>query len=361
VNKFLIREFSSSDIDKIVSLHQVYFGDSRTKEVFEWEYSTLTDPSAVLSVLEVEDNVVGTHGFIPIKIIVKNSRLVSSKAESSIIDKKYRREDLFEKLYLHGEKIAMERGIKMFWGITTIPDLFCSLFDYKKFEDIHNYVLFFNYRHAVSNIIKSIRTKSKILRLAYSGSIFVLSALLFTWIKLSFFFSRKINNAHISEDLPTDPEITALYDKLKRRSGDFIQIHLSNEFLQWRFFNRPYINCKAYFIYRENELFGYVIFSITKSRVVIEDILFLENKAGYHLIIALLKYAINAGIGFVSYYANSRNVINKMVISLLRKFGFLQISKKGIAFIYKDNSDLNLNSFLAPENWYITHTWSEGN
>jgi len=152
-------------------------------------------------------------------------------------------------------------------------------------------------------------------------------------------------------------KINSFYNELKD-NFKFSQIR-SEEFLRYRILINPYIDFSILKLYNSNNtLCGYIIFSINDNKVLIEDILFLDDAVKQELLNRLFNYIKSNKLAYAMSMTTLENsLLDSNYNAFLRRVNKSEGSDK---LMIKNNIKEKFRDDLKIENFYFTKLMMEG-
>lgn len=348
-----IRKYLSGDEKLIIKLfHEVfkkYMGKTESFKHWNWEYKE--NPNKHLFILLAIDNdkIVGHYSVIPIKMKIKNEELIASLSLDTMTHENYRGRGIFpllaNKLYSDIGKL----GVPFTYGFPNIYSINpiikkCGWFE---IAEVPIYFLPLNFSNLIKHYIKS-RIFSK-----YIGDLlnFIINLLIKKYQIPSNFKILRIKQI--------DKKFDELWNSIK--SEIKIGVIRDNNYLNWRYFQKPEENYCIFAIFDNTTLKGYIVLKIEIRyglRIgLIIDILTVPSKLKYE------DYLINYSI----FYFKKKNVdiISAIMLPHSRYFAslihnkFLKMIKlllpEKIFFGARLNNDmLDMQFIKNQKNWYLT-------
>lgn len=350
-----IREVAASDVKEIVSFHNVAWGDSRKPEHWIWEFMGNYPDSFVFTIIKDREQVVGTQGMIPIYIYMRGKRLLSGKSESTLLHPEYRGRGLFQNLYEFAISLCKDRGMQCIWGYTTAIKAFRK-------------AGFHTYEHAMYSSI-SILNLWRALPWIREQNIGAAKKMIVFLMSFPFWFYSSMLRATcrfsdrglvVRERLTDQRDLGSLYERLRSRYPNQIDIDLDERYLQWRIYNHPIFQYRTYFVYEGELLRAYAFVNTHDKRMAyLTDFTFESVEAGKPLLERILSEMCAEGIGAVMFFGNRTNLVISQAFKLLQRLGFVQIPSPS-HFVLRNLSSEDEESLFDVANWYMNGLWTEG-
>jgi len=361
--KIKIREMTNADINKVISFHNIAYGDGRTPEQWIWEYKSNYPDFFVFTVIEDDGRIVGTQGMIPIYINIKGKRYLSGKSENTLLDTKYRGKSFFQKLYEFAMSLCEQKNMSCIWGYTSVITAQKGLrnkLGFSVYENVmYESILILNLKNALSVILKSKLAMVKKITISLLALFSYLYSLILRLFSKSLKESPKIKFS-IEHTLRSTNDLDMLYRRLREKYPDLIHIDQDKNYIMWRILNNPNIKYKTYFVYEDNLLRGYCYFSTDhKKRAFLTDFTFESAAAGVPLLRVLLNMLRNEKISYVYFSGNARNPLMMTIFNLLKRFGFVK-RRSSWSFVLRNISYKDEDYLYDIKNWYAGGLWREG-
>lgn len=356
----LIRQeaIKNSDIDQVISLHNLNHNGKRTKKDWVWEYQSCYPESHVFTVIKEGDKIVGTQGMIPVYINVKGVKCLSGKSENSLLAFQHRGSSLFKELYGYAINLCKEKNVHLIWGITPAIKVWKDKLGFSVYSSAKcSSVLILNPCAFVNKIFHSKWSFYK--RLFFSLSI--IPIYLYScarWLR-----KLKSPGTQFSYKIEKQPrstiDLNRLFERLTEKT-DFIYIEQDEKFLNWRVYGNPNIKYSTYFLYKNNDLCGYCYFYMNqKKEVYLTDFTFDDHVAGDFLLRKLLERLRSDKAVSITYMGNIKNSLISQVFVALSKYGFIK-RRDSDAFVLLNLSRDDEEYLYDIRNWYINGLWTEG-
>lgn len=356
-SKIEMREVRPSDVNEIVSFHNVVYGDKRTPEQWIWEYESNYPDAFVFTRMKDANRIIGTQGMIPIYINIKGKRYLSGKSENTLLGPEYRGRDLFQELYRFAISCCKAKGMYCIWGYTgAIPAIkMLKKVRFHIFEGvIHNSILILTFRAALFEILKSKR--SMVRKIAKSFLVMFRYTLSFIH---RITFRPPVEGYSIKQKLGSINDLDALYQRLRGKYPSMIHIEQDEEYIRWRILNNPFIKYRTYFVYQGSLLRAYCYLNTKDKRTAyLTDFTFESAEAGAFLLQSILDKLRNEKITYVSFWGNIKNPLMITVFDLLKRFGFS--NRQGPAFVLRNIAYEDEKPLYDIRNWYLGGLWTEG-
>lgn len=344
------------EFEEIYNFHLSYFGDIRSRYVWQWQYGDFNPNQSVLVVGKVNKRVIATQGAMAINLIINGEKHITGKNESLLIEKEFRHKGVFTAFYDYAFNEYRKAGITCLWGFTKAIGPFKYVgFSFDRI--IERAILPISYRKTIQ--LGKVETMP-----FYKGVIYRVGAVILSlYSRLSLRYYTNVYGAkheiEIIDHLKSKSDIIDFFTLIRQNNPDLIHIHMDSCFLDWRINNSPNeIDC--YYAYNQDRLSGYLMVEKNKDYTDVLDFNFLTKEVGRSLIGSLMNYLTKSDAEFVIYSGNKLNDQNNLVFQLLCKFGFFRI-KGPNGFVLKNLTEVEDSKKSDLKNWYITNLWNEGN
>jgi hypothetical protein len=155
-----------------------------------------------------------------------------------------------------------------------------------------------------------------------------------------------------------DFEIISNFDEIKNINfnefkifDNLLKIYKSNNYIKWRYFEKPNGNYKFYIIKNEWKIIWYCVFRFNHKICTIFDFNIIDNKDNKKFIYTIKKIAYNNKIYIISFQI----LYNNFWKNLLKWFFHIKTKSK-IYFTIKNHNNFDKIELLDKENWSIL-TW----
>ena len=314
------RQAEEKDYKKINDFHNRLYSSNRTIEQFRWEFHNSPAGRSIYIIGEDNDEIAGTNCVIPIFLInSKGEKVLTGKSEDTLVDPKYRGQNVFYNLYQVLFEKCIENGVKVIWGFTSAYKPFKKLgfkipYEHQQILIANRIVPSFKYLSSLNRNNRLI-DKAKILGLCFFS-------------KLNYSF-KSTNNLvlkrfHISTEAKIDQVNDLIQANLKEKENAFA-IDQSSEFQQWRIYD----NSNSYKIHTfsfendNNKLVVLLIFNSQPNMVAyISQSTFhpeLSQKESVEMVKYATKEIFREGITLIRNWVFDHNSYNKQEIDFFKK------------------------------------------
>jgi|GEM_PF-1235639 len=361
-----VKEVKNSEIDEVISFHNINYMHKRTPKQWIWEYKGNYPDYFVFKVIKDDNRVIGTQGMIPIYLNIKGETYLSGKSENSLLDSKYRGRGLFTELYDFALSSCKEKKMCCVWGFTSVASAIkvLSRLGFFIYENVmYGSILILNpHRLISSEILKSRQSMVRKIAKSFSGILLYLysSTRRFTYGHLKR-TKRTSREFLIEQKLRSVSDLGRLYKRLREKHADLIHIEQDEKYITWRIFNNPNLKYTTYFVYKDESLRAYCYVSIDNKKTAhLTDLTFEDYEAGDFLLKTILNnLSHNTNVTRAVFMGNIKNSIMASVFDLLKKYGFIK-RRSSASFVLR-NISYNCEKYLYNiKNWYTNGLWTEG-
>jgi len=359
-----MKEVEDTEINEVVSFHNLSYRDKRTPKKWIWEYKGNYPDLFVFTIIKDNDRVVGTQGMIPIYLNIKGEIHLSGKSESSLMDPEYRGGGRFKELYDFAMTLCKTRKMCCVWGFTSAIQAIKVLRDklgFSFYEDaMHISTLILKPRPFITSILKSKQnTVTKIAELiAFTFRYLYSFARKLTYFTYKY-LERTSREISIEQRLRSVSDVSELYKRLWAKHPDLIHIEQDEKYFAWRISNNPNVEYATFFAYEDNVLRAYCYVALADNgEAYLSDFTFEDYQAGGFLLEAIVNLFRKRKIDSVNFVGNIRNPLMATIFNLLEKNGF--IKRHFTPFVLKNISYTDEKRLCDIRNWYINGLWTEG-
>lgn len=351
-----------SEINRVNDFYNRIYGEKRTNENFFWEFFSGPAGKAIYIVAkDVNSNqIVGTQCAIPLFLANnQGKKILSAKSEDTLIDPKYRGQNIFENMYTLLFEECKKSDIQCIWGFTSAKKPFNKVgfdtpFAHSQSLLVQNIPQSYAYLSTL-NLKNKITDKLKIFGLT------VLSKLISVKTFLSINpilngYTIKIGTKNEIDDL------NPLLISANSNNKDIFFIFQDMEYLNWRIKNNPNHNKIYNFCFFNNgKIVSNIIFNLHKGNVwYLVQSLFDKNISDFHKI-QMLTYSIKhlnkkENIALIRSWNFQNTPIGLSEILILKKSGFIHLNR-GIYLVWKN---LNTKENIKPENFLLSRMATQG-
>lgn len=369
MDSVILRRYKKGDETGIIDLRNQIFDSSRHTDLSKWQWEYLNTPQGISKIFLYEDNdkIIGHYGLIPILLKYKDKSILSGKSEDAMIHKRYRvYGNRFTKLVTKGNEFSHDEGVDLIWGFPNKAAFMPHIKGgFSHIGDTFNLIKILNIRIILEKFIP-LYIKNRYI----SQIIIYFFSLSFSILNIFFNLKRlkRAKNVTIKSVAKFDERINKLWERANSEYG--ITIVRSCDYLNWRFVENPNTKSKIFIAEKENEILGYIILGLYKSKKhqikigFISDVFFdkREKDALNDLLNSAIDYFEEEGVAYIAVSMAKDGYDNKSFLTLFRKKGFFFKNRKlTSSFILKANSRKVDTEYVNNiKNWYITGAFGEG-
>lgn len=374
INKEISMDIKLVDDGEEILCNQFYnriYKKNRTIDQWRWEFAQNNYKSPPIPYARVMDNgqVVGTQAFIPIRMIDSDGIFWTAKSEETLVDPNYRGRQLFEKMYNLLFDYARINQFASIWGFTPAIKAFKHL-DFSFPGKVDQIFIPFQNK-SISSLLKkedsseNVSRKNKFRRTAFltvGPAARVLSA-----VKLNLNKNSSLGGLAIKR-----------WDKPEEQCGElcrqFIQqwggttIYRDTAYMQWRFFDNPYIKCIVKGVYDQDRLLGWVAYNIGDDGLgYLIDLILIKadyTVAPKEIIKQLLIEAAigcrNMGAAGIRGWHANNHPFDRLICEAAKEVGYYHIRKGHETVIYFCETGKVRDGYTNFNSWFVTRINTEG-
>lgn len=348
----VIQRLPSKDNQDLINYLDKILNHRVNNIVWDWEFNTIEN--TVFTVANCGDDIAGTQSMLPILLSINGKTVSTAKSETSYLDANYRGKQIFEKLYQLAVDETVKNGSKLIWGFTP------ALKAWKKnlaFETFDNEIQITKIAAGYFSFGNNYKKSRNILFALGKYLLCNLDSVRYTVRQLSKLRYNK--SIQVTTQLIHADDIRRLYTKINKDKHNLIHIDMNAEYLHWRLHANPVVAYKQLFFYNNDELAGYIVYSIKDDILILTDITYnLDGAILQHM----LKYVVrnNTGFHYVQYWGNVSNEINQAIFELMTSLGGKSVIDNSRNFVYKVFETKYTEICTNLKNWYINGLWTEG-
>lgn len=340
-------------IDEILEFYNEGFGVQRTPAEWMWQYGTFRPELTVFTVARNGGRIIATQAMMPIWLRVGGNRVLTGKAESTLLHPEFRGIKAMEPLYAYAIEESRRKGMRFLWAYTGAFRA-ARRWGYDDFPVTRQYLRpGLNFPAGFGTRI-SIR--APLWRRVASGAKFTLEYLrALTYASAS--RPPVPSGLAVSREPVRPKETLELYQRLRSRQSDLIAIDFDDEYLDWRLRKHPFRTYEDYQVRDRESLRGYAWVSFLGGTLSISELCAETGEATALLLREIIAdHARKAGQFMVM--LNAESCLTPQTADVLTRFGF--ISKHAIPFIHQDLSDGQFPEINDLANWNFSGLWTEG-
>ncbi|HHY20836.1 MAG TPA: hypothetical protein GX525_02915 [Bacilli bacterium] len=348
---------TSNDMEDVFRFHDEYNRGMRSLKVFNWQYGDYSQSENLLVVGKADNSLVATYGYLRFPISVDGDMVLSGKGETTLIDKQYRGLEHNFSLYKNATDEFSKQKPACVWGITRSElKPLMKAYGRKVYEKpISLMLVAFKYK-ALMQLGKE-KISSNVLRI-----LLAIASLPYLFLIKTVFFLKSWNfrksKLSVMHKLKNKNDIITMYQRIRANIPDLIHLHYDEEFMSWRIDNSP-VPIKQYFVYKGDQLCGYMFIAVNSNDLTIIDLTFETNVAAYLLVKEMMKLVLKLKPGLIMYYGNKENELGLKSFNILSKHGFIKL--KGLNnFTLKVVEYQNEAMLYDINNWHLNGVWLEG-
>jgi len=349
------------DIRRCNDFYNEFYREKRSIKKWKWLFKSEIISKSLFVFAELDGKIVGTQAIIPMFFLGKKGKYLTAKTEETLLSPSVRGLGIFEKMYECIFDRIRDEEIKFIWGFSPAIKPFKKVgFEVPAFT---KQLIFPLNSLAIENFL--LNKKSKIVLIIMRIASFLLS--LYSFTKL--FLIKKKNSKYFKDyKLNYIDKLCTDFDKISTKfheSWNGETILRDKSFLEWRFFNNPFIQANIIGVYKSNNLVGWLSYSIDENSVAyIVDVHLLSYKNNEEniildlLLLRLISDVKKAGVsGIRNWNISGHKFDNFIKIRCLRN-GFYFINK-GKPIVWKNLSN-DKDYDWDNKNIYINRVFSLG-
>ncbi len=377
--KLAINQEISMDIQLIddgeeILCNQFYnriYKRNRTIDQWRWEFAQNNYKSSPIPYARVmdESQVVGTQAFIPIRMIDIDGVFWTAKSEETLVDPDYRGRQLFEKMYNFLFDYARTNQFACIWGFTPAIKAFKRL-DFSFPGKVDQIFIPFQNKSISLLLKKEDRSENVNFKNKLKRAVFLIAGLVAQGISMV--------RLNLNKNSPLAGLAIKRWDKPDEQCGElckqFIQqwggttIYRDAEYMQWRFFDNPYVKCIVKGVYDQDRLLGWVAYNIGDDGMgYLIDLILIRadyTVAPKEIIKQLLIEAAigcrNMGASGIRGWHANNHPFDKLICEAARDVGYYHIRKGHETVIYFCETGKVRNGYTNFDNWFVTRINTEG-
>lgn len=364
-NEVIIRPFKDGDEEAIDALYQLVFSSTRPLDKWLWEFREAPGGWATIFVAEARGQIIGHYAHVLIPLQKGSEPLLSGKLEGAMVHPAHQGQGLFGRLIEASLPFSFQRDIDVVWGFPNRPA--------NKATEVKKGIKAIT---SLKAMVKPVNLEGLGLealdkRPLFKAILKPLGALL--WLLKAPFFNQKLglpsNDIVIKRINSFDETFDDLWQKGKEGYG--LTISRTSHFLNWRFVQNPHVKYLLIGAWRESELQGYMVLSISKvsnkglwcKAGFIGDLFILNQDEDVlrSLLLEALKYFQDQEVGFIFHFYQDEAEAHKRFEPLFKRAGFRGIGGfLSKPFIVKALNPEVEDLVMEPKNWYISLAFTEG-
>ncbi len=344
--------------NKLINFMRKNLRDFYTHEILAWQYECGQEVGGLFVTMHKEE-FVASQGMIPVYLSINNSRVLTTKSESTYLISEFRGLGIFEDLYAHCVNTVESNGVELIWGFTALSKVWKKKLKFEVFDNIiYEAGLQINFKREISYIIDtnmSIKDKCKSLAKALYSQINEK-----TPKHYDSNFQIKILNFNKKTD---QCEIIETYSKWKKNNPHFICLDTNLDFLKWRIVENPKIEYLFIGIYKNDKIEAIAIINITGIKAYLVDFIVIKTNNLTDCFNALIVYAKrHLKNSHLIFWGNSHN---KYYFAIFQQFihaHSFYYQNKAMNFVLKKSEKSNLNSLEIYDisRYCLNGLWTEG-
>ena len=354
---------AAPDATRCNAFHNDFYKTSRTDAAWKWEFDSWAPavPRGYCILAEAEGRIVGTQSAIPIPLIAMGHTLASAKSEETLVDKDFRTNRIFARMYDVLNRKLVQDSVAVTWGFTPAGASFKRVG--------------FEVPARTRQIIKSLRADAAdslrgseargIARLkGWAGSVAAMS-----WGALRSTIAPKPPRGLKLRILDAAPANADALSETFSKRWRAITIHRGREYLTWRLSHNPYVKGVMIGAFVEDQLVGYLIYAQPKAKVAfVVDVIVasqtLSDEQTESVVCALLaeaeRLAKRGGASAIRTWTVTDHSFDLLVRRATSKRGWLLIAQGNDVVIQTHPAYTAVLGSFDINQWYITRLYTEG-
>lgn len=353
IEYIVLDKLDSGSNKGIIEFNDSVLNHDVDEKVWDWEFNTID--GTVFTLAKDGEVIAGTQSMLPVDICISGQRIKSAKSETSYLSPDYRGKKIFEKLYAIAVDETVKNGSLVIWGFTPAVKAWKKNLGFYVYEKSMSEVSLHKSPYKLFKTLKSSRN------LLYGmGKFLIYNA---SFIKTYFRAISALKNSctlEVKPSLKNKSDLNKLFREMLKANPDLIYIDMNEEYIDWRVKRNPAVKYNQAFFYRNEELAGYVIYSMNTGRLNIADVCYGTDK---EVLKYILRHILNIHpeCTILTYWGNSKCFVSKDVFALLECIGGKTSQDADRNFVFqKYNPEISLEQLENLSNWHINGLWTEG-
>jgi len=331
------------DLQSICNIYNETTGRKRTPALHKWEWFSSPYENKSYVIVNKNDDILGHHGILTIKLEYKNNEYIAGKTENTIMKKGYgplyfKNEKEMHKEYLPDYDILITTAAH---GVTK---KIREKLGYRVFGEYVSYVRLVDFKFLTTRLSNKLLQKV----IEFTSPIFNL-----------FIFKSSVDKEYILDNSKVTNEVLISIDELyKNIEKKYFYQKRSKEFLSYRILNNPY---NKFYIFKIdfNNSKGIILYYINDNKVIIEDILYSSDDIENDLMNLFFNYIKENKLAYaIQLLTLESSVLDKPMKNYMRRINKKDDNRS--RFMIKNNiEDINKSDFKI-ENFYFTKLMTEG-
>lgn len=351
-NEIKIVDYTEIDFNKLAKFLNERVPWVISADILMEEFSYLKS-RVIFKVAIYKDEIICTLAMKPFFVYFAGKKVLAGKLEYNQILYPIGKR-IYKKLVFALIHESKRKNIKLLYGLTneTIFSIFRKHF---RFEIQENSMFLIVLKLASQNK----KTISKPIKsvLSYFTIIYLKTILKLNKIRIN--YKKEIKSYQIKRNLLSPSDINVLNKKKDNRKDKNIQINITEDYLNY--LNIVYKSMfYCYYLYRNNKLQGYLIFSLKNNEIILYEINGIHDKLQLSILIFLLDIALTENTKKLYYYSNNKNDNTMKLLKKYKLSSYISSSIKrlnGYFLTYFCNLPINNTDVKQKFKWKINALW----
>jgi GNAT superfamily N-acetyltransferase len=273
----LYTRIQASNLNEVYLFHRHYYGERRTRYIWNWQYGTINPFPSVLIGGKNRNGLIATQGMFSINLKTANGIELTGKNESLLIEESYRGLGLSKKLYNFAIQEYKKENITCLWGFSRKAIIPLQRAGFKVyFNVIQRSVLSLD----VLNVINIVNKRKQPV---YKKVVGILTSVMATitskiLLKYSAFKITKFEGESLSitNTLRNNNDLLSFYETIREKFPNLIHINQDYDYYNWRVELSPR-KIKKRFLYFDNQLVGYLYLTYREQFTEVTDLTFFKR------------------------------------------------------------------------------------
>jgi len=324
-------------------------------------------------VITDKGKVIGTQAFIPIRMIDERGVFWTVKSEETLVDADYRGQKLFEKMYDLLFDFLKQHRIHCIWGFTPATRAFQRLgFAIPRVTS----QLFVPFTGAA--VTASLKQHTDLARQGFAGRMTALAwsvggSLASTLASLRYRAGRAAAkrrggglDLRVLDEAP--PAAGDLSERFIRLFGG-TTIHRDATYLQWRFFENPYVKATVVGAFAQGQLVGWIAYALGDDGMgYIVDLMVAPlgdaSEQAPMIVSRLLRESVDAlrcagALGVRGWHV-TEHPVDAMILKEARALGFYHVKRGHTVVLYTNQQSDRAEAIASFDRWFVTRIFTEG-
>lgn len=359
------RSARCEDVSACNAFHNDFYASGRSDAAWRWEFDGWAPAlsKGYYIVAESGGRIIGTQTAIPMPLAAMGKLISSAKSEDTLVDQRFRTNRVFARMYdVLNDRMARDQ-VAVIWGFTPAGKSFQRV----GFEvPARTGQIFRVFRSNAARVLRDSKEPSS----RWHGLKDTIGSLAATSFGNAMAGTARYSVSGLDLRVldaapPHADELSLCFSK----RWQAITIHRSMDYLNWRFYENPYVRAQLVGAWQGDQLVGYVAVALPNPRIaMIIDVVAasptMTDSMAADIVSVLLaaaeRIARRGGASVIRSWAVTKHPFDLLVRRVARRRGWLFAAQGHDMVVRADEPFTRQLGELDIDKWYVNRLFTEG-